>query len=362
MTLAPSQLVREEILALSSYHVSDSLGLTKLDAMENPYRLPLPLRETLARELAQAELNRYPDPQGRQLKALIRESMSVPEEMGILLGNGSDELIQMLVLALARPGAALLTVEPTFVMYRLIAAFAGMRHVGVPLKPDFTLDPDIVLKTIGEQRPALIFLAYPNNPTGNLFDVETVRCIIEAAPGLVVVDEAYTAFAGASLLGDMRRYPNLLVMRTLSKLGLAGLRLGYLVARAEWLTELDKVRLPYNINVLTQTAASFALRNLQVLNEQARLIREARGRLAESLSQLTGVHVFPSAANFLLFRVAAASDIYAGLLRRAVLIKNLHGTHPLLDNCLRVTVGTPEENACFLDACEQALREVAAHA
>ena len=349
--MKPDQLIRPEILALSAYHVADAAGMVKLDAMENPYRLPDGLRGELGALLGDAAINRYPDPQAPGVQRALRAAFGIGPEYDILLGNGSDELIQILAMALARPGATLLAVEPSFVMYRMIAGFAGMRYVGVPLKADFTLDEAAVLEAVEREEPALTFLAYPNNPTGNAFGRAAVERIIAASPGLVVVDEAYHAFAGGlSFLDALARFDNLLLMRTVSKLGLAGLRLGYLVGKPAWIGEFDKVRLPYNVNVLTQVAARYALSHVDVLEAQAATLVGERGSLFQALSALAGVEVFESRANFILFRVSDAPRVFAGLKARGVLIKNLHGGHPLLNHCLRVTVGAPEENEAFLTA------------
>lgn len=351
MTVTPEQLIRPEILGLSAYHVPPAAGMVKLDAMENPYRLPDSLDAELADLLADAPINRYPDPRSSELVTTLRQAFSIPEHLEILLGNGSDELIQILALAMARPGAVLLSVEPSFVMYRMIAGFAGMRYVGVPLGADFSLDEGAVMAALEREKPALVFIAYPNNPTGNTFDRGALERIIRAAPGLVVVDEAYHAFTGGlSFLDALDRHDNLLLMRTVSKLGLAGLRLGYLVGPARWLAELDKLRLPYNVNVLTQVAARLALSHVDVLEGQAARIVVERSELQAALSALPGVAVFPSQTNFLLLRVALAAAIFEGLKGRGVLIKCLHGAHPLLSDCLRVTVGSREENQAFLDA------------
>jgi len=352
MPLTPEQLIRDDIRALSVYHVPEATGLVKLDAMENPYRLPEALRLEVGRLVAEAEINRYPDAAATRLKARLRQSMGIPESFDLLLGNGSDEIIQMLALAVARPGATLLGLEPSFVMYRMIATFAGLRYVGVLLKPDFTLDVEVTLAAIKEHRPALIFIAYPNNPTGNLFAEADILRILEAAPGLVVLDEAYHVFAGKSFLERLGAHPNLLVMRTLSKIGLAGLRLGFLVGAPAWLGELDKVRLPYNVNVLSQLVAERVLGEMGVLEEQASRIRDERGRLFQALAALPGVTPYPSEANFILFRVADAERIFEGLKQQGILIKNLNRTHPLLAGCLRVTVGTPEENSRFLQSLQ----------
>ena len=357
MAKAPEDIIREEIRALKAYHVQPSGGMVKLDAMENPYGLPPELRARLARLVEEAALNRYPDAHGRELKAALRQALDVPAGVELLLGNGSDELIQMLVLAVARPGAVVLGVEPSFVMFRMIAAFAGARYVGVELREDFSLDIEPLLAAVEQHRPAVVFLAYPNNPTGNLFDPAMIDRVVEAAPGLVVIDEAYHAFAGASFLSRVGRRPNLAVMRTLSKLGLAGIRLGVLASAGHWIAELDKVRLPYNVNTLTQAVAREVLRHDAVLTEQAGAIKLERRRLAQALLAVPGVTVYPSDANFILFRISQAERVFEGLKRRGVLIKTLHGSHRLLADCLRVTVGTPEENAAFLSALNQALTD-----
>ena len=346
----PRDLVREEILALKAYPVAPAAGMIKLDAMENPYRLPEGLREEVARMVSTLPINRYPDPTAPELKARLREVFDIPEAFGILIGNGSDEIIQIVAQTLARPGSALLAPEPSFVMYRMYATFAGMRYVGVPLESDFTIDLERMLTAMREAQPAVVFIAYPNNPTGNLFPEDAVARIIEEAPGLVVVDEAYHVFAGRTFMHRLRDFPNLMVMRTVSKLGLAGIRLGYAAAGQEWIAEFDKVRPPYNVNMITQFVAERVLAHVAVLEKQAESIRTERERLAGKLRDLGGVEVFPSDANFILARVPDAKAVYQRLLEHRVLVRNFHGSHPLLANCLRLTVGTPGENALLLDA------------
>lgn len=359
MFTLPAQVIRPEILALSAYHVPPANGMVKLDAMENPYTLPPELRNEIALLAAGAPINRYPDASATALKAALRKGLAVPDGMDIMLGNGSDEIIQIIALAFAKPGAILMSVEPAFVMFRMIATFTGMGYAGVPLKDDFSLDIDAMLAAIARHQPVVIFIAYPNNPTGNLFDAEAVSRVIEAAPGVVVVDEAYHAFADASFMDKLAQYPNLLLMRTLSKLGLAGLRLGLLVGRSEWLIQLEKLRLPYNVGVATQLIAERVLQHCDILLRQAEAIKSERAVMRERLTALDGVHVFPTDANFILFRMTPlnnAGEVFQGLKNRGVLIKNLDGSHPLLKNCLRVTVGTPGENAQFLAALQALLK------
>ncbi len=352
-----AKLVRPEIRALKAYHVPDAAGLVKLDAMENPYAWPDDVKRAWVKTLHDVAINRYPDPDARTLRGRLRAALAVPDGMELLLGNGSDELIQIILLAVSNPNAVALAPTPTFVMYEMIARFAGMKFAGVPLAPDFALDLPAMLEAIEAHRPAVVFLAYPNNPTGNLFARGDIERIIEKAPGLVVLDEAYHAFAGESFMERLRNHDNLLVMRTLSKQGLAGLRLGMLAGPAAWLAELNKVRLPYNIGSLTQASAEFAFAHLALLDEQAGRIREDREKLFRTLASLPGVHAWPSKANFILFRTDErdADQVFEGLRARGVLVKNLNSAGGALKACLRVTIGTPEENAVFVKALEAAL-------
>ncbi len=367
--------VRSEIRALSAYHVPDSGDFIKLDAMENPYNWPEAMVEQWLTVLRDAELNRYPDPSPAGLKDSLGLAMGVPfggpfsenKDIEVLLGNGSDELIQMIAMAMAQPGRKVLAPEPSFVMYKMIATFTGMDYVGVPLDEDFSLNLPVMLAAIEEHQPAIVFLAYPNNPTGNLFDCDAVKAIIKASSGLVVVDEAYHAFAGDSFMSELGSYENLVVMRTVSKMGLAGLRLGMLAGPAEWLAEFDKVRLPYNINVLTQKSAEFALAHREVLDQQTQQICVDREKLLEAMESIKGIKTFPSRANFILFRVnkgaavvgkksaANASGVFESLKAQGVLIKNLSPGGGVLQDCLRVTVGSPEQNEAFLSALENSL-------
>jgi histidinol-phosphate aminotransferase len=354
-------IIRSDIRAMTGYHVPDSTGFVKLDAMENPYLLPPDLRSELGNRLAEVAMNRYPTPSYTALKAGICDRLGVPDGFGVVLGNGSDELISIISTACAKPGAKVLAPVPGFVMYAVSARFAGLDFIGVPLKTDFTLDKAAMLATIAQHKPVITYLAYPNNPTGNLFNADDMIDIIRAVgdTGIVVVDEAYQPFAQASFMPRLPEFGNLIVMRTLSKLGLAGIRLGYMSGSNALLAEFDKVRPPYNINVLTQAAAEFMLEHIELLDAQAATLRDERTRLSAALAALPGVEVFPSAANFLLIRLQhtdnSAGSVFGRLLERKVLIKNVGKMHALLNNCLRVTVSTPEENSLFLDALTASL-------
>jgi len=351
----PDALIRDEILRMSAYAVPSSAGMVKLDAMENPYALPELLRQEIGRLVTASEINRYPDPSAPALKLRLREVMEIAEGYDILLGNGSDELIQIMIQACARPGATIMAPAPTFAMYRQYAVIAGLKYVGVPLAPDFSLDLDRFLAVMREHNPAIIFISYPNNPTGNLFSPDAVARILAEAPGLVVVDEAYQPFADGTFMTRLPDYQNLVMLRTVSKLGLAGIRLGYAVARPEWVVEFNKVRSPYNVNVLTQLVAERVLAHNDVLQEQAAAIREERAKLAAELGGMAGVTPFPSQANFILARVPDARIVFEGLRQRGILIKSLHEMHPLLDQCVRITVGTPAENALLIASLEAVL-------
>ncbi len=350
--------IRSEIRHLSAYHVADAAGLIKLDAMENPYTWPDELRSAWLHRLQSVDVNRYPDPHATELMQRLRDYLDLPAHIALLPGNGSDEIIQFIAMALSGPERSILALEPGFVMYRMIATFCGMKYTGVPLRTkDYSLDMPALLQALDETRPAVVFLAYPNNPTGNLFDEQDVVRLIEAAPGLVVVDEAYTAFAEHSFRQYLGQYDNLLLMGTVSKMGLAGLRFGFLAGPAAWLEQLDKVRLPYNINVLTQVSTDFALAHRQVFDVQTAAICEQREQMLGRLQTMNGIDPYPSQANFILTRVAEGrtESVFDTLKQSGVLVKNLHGSHPMLQDCLRLTVGTAEENARLLTVLGKAL-------
>lgn len=353
-------IIRPEIRAMAAYAVPDASGMIKLDAMENPYLLPDALQAELAQHLQSVALNRYPQPQYAQLKQLIHQHLAIPEQFPLVLGNGSDELISMLSIAVARPGAKIMAPMPAFVMYPMAAKLAGVDFISVPLQADFSLDLPALLEAIATEKPALLYLAYPNNPTGSLYPRAQVLQVLQAmaAHGIVVIDEAYQPFAGDSLVDLLAAHPHMILMRTVSKLGLAGVRLGYMAGHAELMQELEKIRPPYNVNVLTEAAASFILPRAEVLQQQAAAICAQRTELKNALEKLPGVEVFPSAANFLLLRVANSDEIHTKLLEQKILVKNVGKMHKLLHNCLRITVSNQQENAAFLAAFELAVHAV----
>lgn len=347
---AISPVVRQ----MHAYPVADAAGFTKLDAMENPYQLPDGLRRALADRLATVDLNRYPVPSYLDLKKQIATAYDIPAGYPVVVGNGSDELISMLTLAV-RGSGPILAPAPSFVMYQIGANLTGSRYIGVDLDEHFQLRLPEMLAALAEHRPALVYLAYPNNPTGASFDATAMQAIVEAAPGLVVIDEAYQPFAGKSWMNRLPEHPNLVVMRTVSKIGLAGIRIGYLAAAEAITRELEKVRPPYNISVLDETAAIFALEHKAILDAQAATLVAARDRLTAELAAIPGVTTYDSATNFILARFPDGDKVYAGLLERSIMVKNAGKMHPLLENCLRLTVSTPAENQLLLSSIRQIL-------
>jgi histidinol-phosphate aminotransferase len=351
--------IRDVVRDDKAYHVPESAGFMKLDAMESPYVLPLHMRAELGRRLADAVLNRYPMPSYANLKHKLCARMGVPKGYDVVLGNGSDELISMIAMAITggqrRP--VIMAPVPAFVMFARTAMLAGCEFVGVPLRADFSLDKDAMLAAVKQHQPAAVFIAYPNNPTGNLFDENDIVAIIEALGehGIAIIDEAYGPFARTSFMHRLPEFENMIVMRTVSKMGLAGIRLGYMSGAPALLAQFEKVRPPYNINVLSQLAAEFALDHIDILNEQASLIVAARAQLFDELNGLPGVTAYPSAANFLLVRVPDAAATVTKLHADKVLIRNVSKMHEMLANCIRVTVSTPEENAAFLNAFKASL-------
>jgi histidinol-phosphate aminotransferase len=350
-----SRHIRQDLQSMHGYAVQPSAGLVKLDTMENPFRLPEPLQRALGERLGAVALNRYPAERGDVLRAALAAHAHIPPGCDIMLGNGSDELITMLTLACDVPGATVLAPLPGFVMYELSAKLQGLKFVGVPTTADFELDLPAMLAAVREHRPALIYLAYPNNPTANLWNAAAIDAIIDAAPGLVVMDEAYQPFAARDSMQRLVRHPHVLLMRTMSKFGLAGVRIGYLMGRRELIAEVDKLRPPFNISVLNCEAALFALEHADEYARQAAVIRSERDALLVALKAIKGVTPFPSQANMILARVADAKRTFDGMKALGVLVKNVSALHPLLEDCLRLTVGTPPENQQMLQALQTSL-------
>ena len=361
-SLSPLSRIRTDVQSMHAYAVQDSAGLLKLDAMENPHRLPAHLQVALGQRLGALALNRYPGSRTDELRSALARYAQMPEGCDLMLGNGSDELISLLALACDVPGASILAPLPGFVMYAMSAQLQGLAFHGVPLTADFALDEAAMLAAIAQYQPAILYLAYPNNPTGTLWNAGVIERLIAAQGaqgGLVVMDEAYQPFATRSWIDNVRAAPekhgHVLIMRTLSKFGLAGVRIGYLIGDAALIAEIDKVRPPYNISVLNTECALFAIEHADFFAAQALDIQAQRALIFEALGKLPSVTAYPSQGNMILVRVPDAQKVFDGMKARRVLIKNVSKMHPLLDNCVRLTVGTADENAQMLAALEASL-------
>ena len=363
-----SHRIRSDVLAMHAYTVQDATGMVKLDAMENPYTLPAALQQELGMRLGALAINRYPDARIHDLRHALARYAGMPEGSDIMLGNGSDELISLLALACARPADAqgkrpvILAPVPGFVMYAMSAQLQGLDFVGVPLTPDFALDTPAMLQAIALHQPAVVYLAYPNNPTATLWDEAAMADVVAAGAAtgsIVVIDEAYQPFSSRSYIDHIRNKPDqhthVLLMRTLSKFGLAGVRLGYMLGHTELIAQIDKVRPPYNISVLNCECALFALEHAEVFAAQATALRAERSRLISALRALPGVTVWNSDANMVLLRLDRAQEMFDRLKAKGILIKNVSKMHPLLAQCLRITVGTAEENTQLLAAFQEFL-------
>ena len=359
---SPLSQLRSDVQSMHAYAVQDAAGMVKLDAMENPHTLSLELQAKLGARLGALAINRYPGPRIDDLKTALRTYAKPPQSYGLMLGNGSDELISLLAMACDKPGAAILAPLPGFVMYAMGAQLQGLRFIGVPLTASFELDEAAMLQAIAAEKPAITYIAYPNNPTANLWDAAVIRNTIAACAsygGIVAIDEAYQPFSSCSWMDEIHAHPeqntNVLLMRTLSKFGLAGVRLGYMVGPADLVGEIDKLRPPYNVSVLNAECALFALEHEAVFTAQAADIRAQRALLLSELAQMPSVTAFKSDANMVLVRVPDADKTFAGMKQRGVLVKNVSKMHPLLASCLRLTVGTAQENAQMRDALRQSL-------
>jgi histidinol-phosphate aminotransferase len=346
--------IRQDVQGMHAYAIQDSRGMVKLDAMENPHRLPPALQKELGERLAAVALNRYPGERIEDLRQALARHAKLPAGFGLMLGNGSDELISLLAMACDVPGATILAPLPGFVMYGMSAQLQGLKFVGVDLTPEFELDEKAMLDAIALHQPAIVYLAYPNNPTANLWNDATIAKIVEAAPGLVVIDEAYQPFASRSYLDRVTKHEHVLLMRTLSKFGLAGVRIGYMMGPERLVHEVDKVRPPYNVSVLNAEAALFALEHEDVFAAQAADLKKERSRLQFALKEM-GLKSWPSDANMILVRVPDPAASFEGMKARKVLVKNVSRMHPLLAGCLRLTVGTPDENTQMLAALQSTL-------
>jgi histidinol-phosphate aminotransferase len=353
------RVIRPEVRAMKAYPVAPPWRGIKLELMEDTHldpHLPAPeLRRELGERISAAAFNRYPDPAAPALKDMMRKTLGIDAKYEIMLGAGSDEVITIISQSTIAGGGTVVSLEPSFSVFKNAATAVAARYVGVSLRNDFTLDVEALLATIEREQPKLIWIVYPNNPTGNLFPDADIERVIKAAPGLIVIDEAYEAFAGRSWLARLDEFPNLVIMRTLSKIGLAGIRLGYAIGAPEWINEFNKVRGPFNVGVLQQVATEVMLKHFDTLRGHAKMMVEQRDRMFHALQKMPSVTPFPSAANFVLARFPDAAKVFDGLKARGILVRNLSALHPHMANTLRLSAGTPTEVEALLVALDEIL-------
>ena len=363
-----TDFLRDDIDTLNEYSVLDSKGFVKLDAMENPYEREISIKANIPLSIdsqtleyedffeANVNINRYPDANCEDLRKALTKKYGLKKKYDSIIGNGSDELIQLICMAFLRSDNTILCPQPSFSMYKKNAQVVGLRFEEILLKDNFALDINLMLKKIEELNPALIFLAYPNNPTGNLWNKEDIKKILLKANGLVIIDEAYEAFSGKSFIDQLKDFDNLLIMRTLSKIGFAGIRLGYLFGQKYIIRELNKLRLPFNINSVSQQMSHIYFKNNSFFSVQAEEIIKNRDYLQDEMTKIEHIKVYKSKTNFILFKVLkkSADQIFNDILSDKILIKNMTET-PGLENCLRVTVGTREECDLFIQSLKNSL-------
>lgn len=353
----PLEKIKPNVRQAPAYSLRARTAPIKLNQNENPYDYPEELKARVLERMAALQWSRYPELTPLSLhRKLARFAGWQPD--GLLTGNGSNELLQAAFAAVLEPGKKVLLAVPTFSLYRLIAQVLGASVIEVPLAKDFSYDLDAIAAAIDAERPELIVLCSPNNPTGSILSPAEVEEVCRRASGLVIVDEAYVEFAGSSACLVLARQPNLIIARTFSKaFGMAGLRLGYLLARPEIIVEITKAKVPFSVNIFSQVAAETALDESDLMRERIEAIIAARDELYRGLSQIAGVRAYPSGANFILFETARpAGQLFEALLERGILVRELSG-YPMLGRALRVSVGRPEENRAFLAALREIMAE-----
>ena len=348
--------IRDDLSALEGYHSPQVSVRVRLNTNESPTPPPAAWKDAFAAELSRLEWHRYPDRQATELREAIAELHGV-DAAQVFAANGSNEVLQTLLLTYAGPGRTVATFEPTYQLHGHIARLTGAAVVEGERRDDFTLDLDEVRRVCAESDPIVTFVCSPNNPTGLVESPTAVRAVMDVAPGLVVVDEAYGQFADWSAVELVDDDVPLVVTRTFSKTwSMAGARLGYLIGPASLVSELDKVTLPYHLDAAKQIAGRLALRFVDEMESRVKHIVTERERIQAAFADLP-VDFWPSGANFILFRPRGigGKQVWQGLLDHSVLIRDCSGW-PRLEDCLRVTIGTTEENDIFLDALDQVLR------
>ena len=363
-----TDFLRDDMDILNEYEVLDSNGLVKLDAMENPYdheisikaNIPLSIDSQTLENIdnfdVNVNINRYPDANCENLRNSLLKKYSLEKKCDCIIGNGSDELIQLICMAFLKSDNTILCPHPSFSMYKKIAQVLKLRFEEVPLRENFSLNISKMIEKIKELDPAIIFLAYPNNPTGNLWSKDDINLIIKETNGIVVIDEAYGAFSGESFLEEINKFDNLLVMKTFSKVGLAGLRLGYLFGESSIIKQINKLRLPFNINSISQKISKLYTEDCKFINIQIKEIIKNRELLIDMLKDIKNIQAYDSKTNFILFKIlqGSADEVFSKLLADNILVKNMSKT-PGLNGCLRVTVGTKKENDIFIQSLKKSI-------
>ncbi len=355
-----TNLIHRQILELSAYQTVPFSGPVKLDAMESPYGISSTLQSEWQAVLGQVDVNRYPDPGAVELKERLSQVFSIPTGYRLTLGNGSDELLQLIQLTVGGHGRTIMAPQPSFSMYEIIAQYTRAKFVGVDLNDSFQLSKDKWLDSVQTHTPSCVFFAYPNNPTGNFFDPELIEQTAQMIEGIVVADEAYFAYSGRSLLPLLEQHDNIVVVRTLSKSGLAGLRLGYMISHPRWAENFEKLRMPYNVGVLNQAGAVFALDHWGEVCRTIQFVLDERQRVREELECLTGLEIYDSETNFIVLKTLnkSADEVFDDMKQRGILIRKLNSMHPMLDNFLRISVGLPHENDAMINALRESLEGV----
>ena len=347
-------LICEKVKNLKAYQVETVEEGIKLHANENPYPPSPELKSLILAHLENLDLNRYPDPDCKNLKEAISNRLGVSTDQ-LVIGNGSDELIQHLMQVFCDDGDTVAFPEPTFAMYSILAKGMGLNTQIFELDNKWDFEAKSVIKKLTSSHARIVFISYPNNPTGNCFSRTEIQKLIENFEGIVVLDEAYCDFSGQTFLDQMKDHNNLVILRSLSKIGLAGLRIGYGIFPRTLVDEINKIRLPYNSNSVTQIAATELLKNFSLVQKQIDSIKKERVRLFKELAKIKSINIYPSDSNFILFQATQNGEkVFRNLMENHILVRNL-GSHPMLKNCLRVTIGTKAENDQFLDKLKKVI-------
>jgi len=358
---SPINFVRDDILKLIPYKPQKEVCKVKLDANESPYDVPLEVKIRIWNRLQNEHFNHYSDPSCDELRERLSKYTGVRPEQ-IFVGNGADEVIFNIILAFAGPGRDVIIPFPTFSSYEIYATVAGSNVIKVPImrKKQHTrwvwdLDVIKIKKHFSKDKPQLLFICYPNNPTGDYFDEEKVLDLIESFNGIVAVDEAYFEFGGKTFINKLYQFPHLVIIRTFSKIfSLAGLRIGYAIGYEDLIKQLNKVKLPYNVNLFSQIAAVEILKEMDWLKAMQREFTKAREMLQMELNNIKGIQVYPSSTNFFLCELEKSRDfVYEELLKRGILTRSF--SDEILKNTLRFCIGTPEQNKYLLSCLKEIL-------